>query len=115
MVRPIYPELARQAHVEGTVSLNCFIGLDGSVEKIDVKTGPALLVQAAITAVSQWRYKPLLLNGKAVEMQTIVNIRFQLPKEEKKIDALDHKLVPSCYSTRRATMGSTRAARRAGT
>ncbi len=115
MVRSIYPELARQAHVEGTVSLKCLVGLDGSVENIEVKKGHALLIHAATEAVSQWKYKPLLLNGKAVETDTIVNIIFQLPKEQKKTDALTHKLVPSLYSTRRAMMGSTRAARRAGT
>jgi len=87
MVRPVYPPLARQAHVEGTVSLKCLVGPDGSIENIGVEKGPALLVDAAIEAVSKWKYKPLLLNGKAVKTDTTVNIIFQLPKEQKKTKA----------------------------
>ncbi len=84
IVRPSYPEGAKQAKIQGTVSLRCLIGLDGSVEKIVVQEGHELLVPAAIKAVSQWKYEPLLLNGKAVQAEATVNIIFQLPKERKK-------------------------------
>jgi TonB family protein len=84
MVRPIYPEEAKQRHIQGTVLLNCLIGLDGSVEKIEVQKGHELLVPAAIKAVSQWKYKPLLLNGKAVRTDTTVEIIFQLPRKSRK-------------------------------
>lgn len=84
IVRPTYPELARQTHVEGRVSLNCLVGRDGSVERIQVKKGHPLLIQAATEAVSQWKFKPLRLNGKAVEIETTVNIDFQLLKNQKK-------------------------------
>jgi TonB family protein len=86
IVKPIYPMLARQAKVEGKVSLRCIIGTDGSVEKIEVKKGPPLLVAAATKAVSQWKYKPLVLNGKAVEVETVVDVIFQLPKPQTDTD-----------------------------
>src|SRR5437879_147299 len=73
IVRPTYPLLAKQTHVEGRVSLNCLIGPDGLVEKIEVKKGHPLLIQAATDAVSRWKFKPLVLNGKAVELETTVN------------------------------------------
>jgi TonB family protein len=87
IVRPTYPELARETHVEGRVSLACIIGRDGSVLKIEVKKGHPLLIQAAIDAVAQWKFKPLVLNGQAVEMDTTVNIDFQLPKSQKNADS----------------------------
>jgi periplasmic protein TonB len=83
IVRPIYPELARQAHIEGRVSLSCLIRIDGTIDKIEVKKGHPLLIQAATDAVSKWKFKPMKLNGKAVEMETVVNIDFQLPKTPK--------------------------------
>jgi TonB family protein len=82
IVRPTYPELARQTHVDGRVSLACIIGRDGSVQKIEVMKGHPLLIQAATDAVAQWRFKPIVLNGQAVEMETTVNIDFQLPNPE---------------------------------
>ena len=83
IVRPTYPALARQTHVEGRVSLNCLVGTDGLVAKIKVTKGHPLLIQAATDAVSRWKFKPIVLNGKAVEAETIVNIDFQLPKNDK--------------------------------
>jgi len=87
MVRPTYPELAKQAHIEGKVSLRCIIGVDGSVEKIEVEAGHELLVPAAMEAVSQWKYEPLVLRGKAVETQTRVDILFQLLKGQNKAES----------------------------
>ena len=83
MVRPTYPESAKQAHIEGTVVLTCLIGTDGSVEKLDVVRGHELLVQAALEAVSQWKYEPLKLNGKAVQAETSVRVIFEIPKKKK--------------------------------
>jgi TonB family protein len=91
IVRPIYPELAKQAKVEGKVSLRCFVGKDGAVERIEVKKGHPLLSEAATRAVSQWKYKPLVLNGKAVEIDTTVDVIFQLPKAPE----VRHKLAPA--------------------
>jgi len=86
MVRPTFPDSAKQAHIERTVLLMCLIGVDGSVEKIEVVNGHVLLAQAAIEAVSQWKYEPLKLNEMAVPTDTSVRIIFQLPKEKKKAD-----------------------------
>ena len=66
------------------MSLRSLIGLDGSVEKIEIEKGHELLVPAATKAVSQWKYEPLLLNGKPVQTQTTVNIIFQLAKKPRK-------------------------------
>ena len=82
LVRPKYPEEAKQTGVQGTVSLRCIIGIDGSVEKIEVISGHQALVPAATKAVSQWMYKPLVLNGKPVQMDTTVDVIFRLPKAQ---------------------------------
>ena len=87
IVRPTYPELAKETRVEGRVSLRCIIGRDGSVQKIEVKKGHPLLIQAATDAVAKWKFKPLLLNGQAVELETTVNIDFQLQKSQKNADS----------------------------
>jgi TonB family protein len=77
-VPPVYPDLARQARVQGTVTLKVTIGPEGDVTKLDVISGPALLVQSAVEAVRQWRYKPTLLNGNPVEVETRVDVNFTL-------------------------------------
>jgi periplasmic protein TonB len=69
--------------VQGRVSLICIIGKGGAVKSIEVKSGQPLLIKAATDAVTQWRFKPLLLNGEAAEVETAVNIDFQLPKAQK--------------------------------
>lgn len=77
-VRPQYPPLARQAYIQGIVVLLAVIGKDGSVRDLHVKSGSPLLVQAAMDAVKQWRYKPYLLNGEPVEVDTQININFTM-------------------------------------
>jgi protein TonB len=78
MVRPVYPPLARQARVAGTVRLHAIIAKDGTVIQLEVVTGHPLLVQAALDAVRQWRYQPTLLNGEPVEVDTTVDVVFTL-------------------------------------
>lgn|GEM_PF-4878586 len=75
---PIYPDDARKARVAGTVVLNIIIGTDGSVQSLKVVSGPRLLVPAAALAVRQWRYKPLVVNGKPGAVDTNVNVVFNL-------------------------------------
>jgi protein TonB len=87
IVRPDYPALARQTKIQGRVSLKCVIGIDGSVEGIEVKKGHPLLIQAATDAVSKWKFKPPVLNGKAIKTEAIIDIDFQLPKEQKNKDS----------------------------
>ena len=77
-MRPQYPPLARQARIQGTVKLSAVISKDGSIQKLEVMSGHPLLVPAALAAVKQWRYKPTLLNGEAVEVLTNIDVNFTL-------------------------------------
>jgi TonB family protein len=77
-VPPIYPPLARQARIQGTVVLQAIIDKDGSVKNLQLVSGHPLLVNAAIDAVKQWQYKPYVLDGAAVEVQTTINVNFSL-------------------------------------
>lgn len=78
-VNPIYPELAKEQEVQGTVKLEITIGADGVVRSVFAVSGPGLLVEAARDAVRRWRYTPTLLDGKPVESQTTVSVIFHLP------------------------------------
>ena len=77
-VTPQYPPLARQTRISGTVRLHAIIAKDGSVQELSVISGHPLLVQAALDAVRQWRYRPTLLNGEPVEVDTTVDVIFSL-------------------------------------
>jgi TonB family protein len=77
-VPPDYPQIAKTAHVSGTVMLHAIISRDGAVQTLDVVAGPPLLVQAATDAVKQWRYRPTLLNGQPVEVDTTIQVVFAL-------------------------------------
>lgn len=77
-VNPVYPPLARTARVQGSVVLAAIIGKDGSIQNLHVLSGHPLLTQAALDAVKQWRYKPYILNGEPVEVDTQVTVNFTL-------------------------------------
>lgn len=77
-VTPAYPPEAGRARIEGTVVLWAVIGKDGSVQEVRVESGLPILAQAAIDAVKQWRYKPYLLNGEPVEVDSRITINFAL-------------------------------------
>jgi len=77
-VQPIYPAIARTAHVSGTVMLHAIIAKDGSIQELEYVSGPALLMKAAMDAVHQWRYQPTLLNGEPVEVDTSIQVVFTL-------------------------------------
>jgi len=77
-VEPTYPLPARVAHITGDVRLRAIIGTDGSVREIEIISGKALLTQAAVAAVREWRYRPTLLNGQAVEVDTEITVNFNL-------------------------------------
>ncbi len=79
-VAPKYPPEAGRARIEGTVVLLAVIGKDGTVEDVRVKSGLSLLAQAAIEAVKQWRYRPYLLNGEPVEVDSQITINFTLSR-----------------------------------
>ena len=77
-VDPRYPQLAMNAGISGTVELRAIIGRDGRVRSVEVLSGSTLLVSAAVAAVKQWRYRPTLLNGEVVEVETHVTVHFVL-------------------------------------
>ena len=77
-VQPIYPQLAKSARVSGVVHLAAVIAKDGTIQELHSLGGPALLIQAAMDAVKQWVYKPTLLNGEPVEVQTTIDVNFTL-------------------------------------
>jgi len=77
-VPPAYPPLARQARIQGTVVLQAQISKNGDIENLQLVSGHPMLAPAAIEAVKQWKYKPYLLNGEPVEVETTVQVNFTL-------------------------------------
>jgi periplasmic protein TonB len=77
-VQPIYPPLARQARIQGTVELRAIVSKAGTIENLVVVSGHPMLVKSAIEAVRQWRYRPYLLNGDPIEVETAVTVNFVL-------------------------------------
>ncbi len=77
-VNPVYPPFARQIRVQGAVVMEAVINKGGSIESLRVVSGHPLLNQAALDAVSQWRYRPTMLNGEPVEVITTVTVIFSL-------------------------------------
>lgn len=77
-VAPQYPPAAGRARLEGTVLLMAVIGKDGSVKDVRVESGLPILAQAAVDAVRQWRYKPYLIDGEPVEVDSRITINFTL-------------------------------------
>jgi len=75
---PVYPPLAKQARIQGTVKLSAIISKDGTIQKLEVISGHPLLVPAALEAVKQWVYQPTLLNGEPVEVITQIDVNFTL-------------------------------------
>jgi periplasmic protein TonB len=77
-VQPAYPPLARQARIQGQVVLHAEISKEGTIQNLQLISGHAMLAPAAIEAVKQWRYKPYLLNGEPVAVETEVIVNFSL-------------------------------------
>lgn len=77
-VAPIYPDEAKANHIQGTVVLHVILSAEGAVTEIEVVSGDQTLANAATSAVRQWKYKPTLLNGKPVEVDTTVTVDFNL-------------------------------------
>jgi len=77
-VAPVYPPIAKAARVSGTVVLQATLSKQGAIENLRVISGPPLLQQAALDAVKQWVYRPYLLNGEPVEVNTTINVIFNL-------------------------------------
>jgi len=77
-VEPIYPPLARQARIQGVVTLRAQISKSGDVVNLQLVSGHPMLAPAAIEAVKQWKYRPYLLNGDPVEVETDITVNFTL-------------------------------------
>jgi protein TonB len=75
-VQPAYPTQAKLAGISGTVVLQAVVGKDGSVQNVKALRGPPLLVQSAVDAVKQWKYKPFAVNGEASEAEVEINLKF---------------------------------------
>jgi protein TonB len=77
-VTPLYPPVAKQARIQGTVRFNALIGMDGSIMSLQLVSGHPLLVESARDAVAQWQYKPVLLDGNPVEVITQIDVNYTL-------------------------------------
>jgi len=77
-VQPMYPAAALAMRISGTVRLRAIISTDGRVLELNLLSGNPVLARAAMTAVSEWRYRPTLLNGQAVEVETLITVNFVL-------------------------------------
>jgi TonB family protein len=75
---PVYPEIARAMHLSGTVRLRAIIAIDGTIKHLELLSGSPILAQAAEQAVLQWRYRPTLLSGIPVEVETYITVNFVL-------------------------------------
>ena len=75
---PIYPPMAKNARVSGTVVIQATISRNGTIENSHVVSGPAMLRQSALDAVKTWRFRPYLLSGEPVEVETTVNVNFAM-------------------------------------
>jgi protein TonB len=74
--QPVYPPIAKAAHVQGVVVLHALISKQGTIEDLKVISGPPMLTGAAVDAVKRWRYKPYLLSGEPTEVETTINVNF---------------------------------------
>jgi protein TonB len=77
-VLPIYPSPARAMHIAGRVELQATISRDGTIDNLRVVDGPVLLRAAALEAARKWSYRPYLLNGEPVEVETTINVDFTM-------------------------------------
>jgi protein TonB len=77
-VTPTYPQMARIAHIQGDVILQATLSKNGTIENLRGVSGHPILIQAALDAVRQWKYKPYILNGEPVEVETTIKVQFHM-------------------------------------
>jgi len=82
-VDPVYPDIAKKAHVQGPVVLRAVIAKDGTVKNLTLISGAPMLVVSAVEAVEQWKYKPYLLNGEPTEVETTITVNYALSDSAK--------------------------------
>ncbi|WP_348270840.1 energy transducer TonB [Terriglobus roseus] len=73
---PVYPPIAKAAHVSGAVVLHAVISKTGAIESLSVVSGLEMLRASAVAAVRAWRYRPYLLNGEPTEVETTITVNF---------------------------------------
>jgi protein TonB len=73
---PVYPPIAKAAHVSGSVVLHAIISKQGTIQDLNVVSGPEMLRSSAVDAVRGWRYKPYILNGEPTEVETTITVNF---------------------------------------
>ena len=78
---PEYPPEAKVTRLEGDVIFRIIIGKDGKVKEIHLRRGKPILIEAAAKALSEWQYEPFMLNGEAVEVESLATIQFRLPSK----------------------------------
>lgn len=78
-VEPVYPPLPKQMHKEGRVELRAIVATDGSIQSLEIVAGDPLFYQSARDAVSQWRYRPTILNGQPVQIDTHITVIYTMP------------------------------------
>ncbi len=76
--KPVYPPVAKQAHIQGVVQLAATTSKNGTIDNLRVVSGHPMLTQSALQAVRQWKYQPTYLNGEPVEVETTINVNFSL-------------------------------------
>jgi protein TonB len=76
-VEPVYPHIATVSGIQGQVKLHAIIARDGTIQSLNVISGHPLLARAALEAVEQWRYRPYVLNGEKVEVETFITVNFR--------------------------------------
>jgi protein TonB len=77
-IRPVYPMIAKAAHVEGAVVVEAVISREGRIESLRVVSGPPMLQSAAMDAIREARYQPFRLNGEPTEVQTTITVNFRM-------------------------------------
>jgi len=77
-VNPIYPKEARKKHVQGVVMLHAIIDKQGAITRLEVVSGDPLLASSALDAARQWKYRPYVLQGQPVEVETEIQVNFTL-------------------------------------
>lgn len=78
-IEPAYPQLARQIHREGRVEMRARISTDGTIESLEIVSGDPIFYQSSTDAVSQWLYRPTILNGQKVEVETYITVIYTMP------------------------------------
>ena len=96
-INPIYPPEAKANRIQGAVVIEVVIGRDGTIQTINSVTGPELLQESALEAVHQWTYKPYILNGEPVEVQSTITVNYSLGASSPQLRQPERRNLPSSH------------------